>query len=480
MRDVDGERSDAQVFQAHALHVPNSKYRVLILGRESSGHQGEYRATHIKLPLILSSFLEDRIKRLEELAATGVQLDPAVVNSLKSNTNDAMDTGDGRDHYPGPLHIDTSITANHSTFEDSAFYSVDTFNSEIWSYPATPAAYSDMGPDVEGWWSQEPSTDIPMATEPDFNFFANTHRRAQTFPAVPVINHSSRRRDSHSLLSPCSDIPSIQITSHEGSNSPSPALHPIDSSAWALPFRDSLSLPASIIAEPTPQAVHRSPLLSTQDFNFQDSVISGEYYGDFLSPLDRPPALSRRPSISSSTSKPGMNNVSEWTTRVSSPNSNPIEPRSKRRHTTCSIPRTSLSTASKLALSPEASWMLSSSRTTNYLNKYFTSIHPQYPFLKASDFLPHPSEFFASPLSTTRTIQPHRNLHAPNGRSHWRSPAPLLPRHFRTLCPLRHGFIPRREPGSEYHVVVCFRDPRRHASRYILSTRTDNTFTNRR
>ncbi|KAI9878380.1 MAG: hypothetical protein M1823_006964, partial [Watsoniomyces obsoletus] len=112
-----------------------------------------------------------------------------------------------------------------------------------------------------------------------------------------------------------------------------------------------------------------------------------DYYGDFLSPLDRPPIISRRPSISNSALKPGMGNVSEWTSQVSTPsNGIPLDTRLKRRHTTCSIPQTALSATSQL-LSPEMSWMLSSPRTTNYLTRYFAEIHPQYPFLNRADFL---------------------------------------------------------------------------------------------
>jgi hypothetical protein len=300
---------------------------------------------------------------------------------------------------PGQLQIQTSNLSNNMAFDDSAFRPVGSFGSGVWTYPATPA-HSDMGPDVQGFWESSPSpNDFDMVANASPEFAASLHRRAQTFPFVP-LNQPATPQESYDLISPFSDIPSIQITSHEGSRSPSPSLHALDTTL-SLPFRESMPT----MAETSPRPVNRSPPLFAQEPGFNETNM--DYYGDFLSPLDRPPSLSRRPSLSIPAASPGASQVSDWQSRVSSPapSINSVE-RPKRRHTTCSIERTTLSPSSKM-LSPELAWMLNSPRTTNYLNRYFDLLHPHYPFLDRNDFLPPTSPTAPvppTPLSSTPLV----------------------------------------------------------------------------
>jgi hypothetical protein len=157
----------------------------------------------------------------------------------------------------------------------------------------------------------------------------------------------------------------------------------MDESTFSLPFRDTFPL----LESPSPKVINRTPPLLATDFNVADMSMNIDYYGEHLSPLDRPPTIARRPSIAASFTKPGMSSVSEWTSGLSTPSNQTITAsHPKRRHTTCSIPTSQLSATNKL-LSPELSWMLSSPRTTNYLNRYFTSIHPEYPILNKSSFV---------------------------------------------------------------------------------------------
>ena len=161
-----------------------------------------------------------------------------------------------------------------------------------------------------------------------------------------------------------SPIPSIQITSHDGSPMSSPALHP----TFSLPIRGQEELPPL----QTPQFV------STQM----------DYYSDFLSPTDQPPTMSRRASL---THNSNNDHVADWSSKVRP---------SKRRHTTCSVTKPGASENAELG------WMLNSPRTTGYLKLYFDTVHLKYPFLELDEpSTPRDTSPFAQTSTHIKTSQ---------------------------------------------------------------------------
>ena len=329
----------------------------------------------------MHSILEDRIRRLEALTAAGSPID---LSALDPTSFPEQDETRGR-RFSGQLQLQTADLhlANHGDPDNPGFAS----GFDLWTYPRSPACYSDIGPDVDSLWA----TSLPQSYEPAFEpeFQTSLHKKSYTFPPIPFDQHMRGRSDSQTLLSPTfSDIPSIQITSHGGSRSPSPSSRPTDAVGFNMPIRTTLPDLSGLSVE---QEWTKTPPLTPSDTNLPDA--SMDYYGDFLSPLDRPPTLPRRPSISSRRgSVSNMGNVADWSSAVSVSGS---AERTKRRHTTCSIPRT---TPSPL-LSPEVSWMLDSPRTTNYLNKYFSDVHPKYPFLDQR-------KFFAPKTGSNKGVSP--------------------------------------------------------------------------
>lgn len=235
------------------------------------------------------------------------------------------------------LHLQTT-----NIWDDTALHMGD----DLINYPVSPACYSDMGPELDPNW-------LWHTGDGGTSCFSSLSR-AQTFPQQLSV-------ETQELQSP---IPSIQITSHNGSPMSSPMLQP----TFDLPIREAQEeLPPLQMPISTPM----------------------DYYSDYLSPTDQPPPISRRASVSFGNN---TSHVADWTQKTAP---------AKRRHTTCSLtnPRTVENT--------ELTWMLNSPRTTSYLKHYMEVVHPRYPFLSPQDR----SHANASPFAETSTgIKTYKRL----------------------------------------------------------------------
>lgn len=311
------------------------------------------------------SLLENRIQRLEALALQG----------RAASHSEGMMSIPHRpaSHSPTPfiaqpeprhaLHIQTQNLANFSLGNDFNQQSF-AFGWDNFPAPTSPACYSDIGPDIGPWTAVDYQQTSPDMSTPN----PSIPRRSHTFPTVPTDEFCWNQEEVPPLSAGAfSDIPSIEVTSPGCSPPQSPFAPPeqLSPRGFSIPYRSSL---IDVNDEPNEPALElpRTPPLFAVNSRTQDEQI--DYYGDFLSPIDQPPSLSRRSSNASS------NDFSEPSPGF----------------------RTRLGRSQTLpsSLAPDRSVnieqlniTLGSPRTRNYLQIYFKNVHPEFPILDPAAFV---------------------------------------------------------------------------------------------
>ena len=249
----------------------------------------------------------------------------------------------------------------------------------------SPACYSDLGPDIVPWstidYSQSASdttmTPVPLA-----------HRRSHTFPTVTHDDYDwgqiCQDNEIPTSAGAYSDIPSIEVTSPDCFHSQSPGRGteqnlspPGMSGSHSSPI---LHQNEEERHEPSAEHPNTPPLFAVNTRLHDDQI---DYYGDYLSPVDKPPINSRRSSTASSMADGSQAEVASHSgTRLQRSQTLPSSlgqqnsADQERLHTTVSSPR-----------------------TRNYLQVYFQRIHKDYPILNPASLT------MRSPSNTMSTYQ---------------------------------------------------------------------------
>ncbi|KIX00601.1 uncharacterized protein Z518_09666 [Rhinocladiella mackenziei CBS 650.93] len=236
-----------------------------------------------------------------------------------------------------------------------------------WLAPASPACYSDMGPEMAPWTTIDHRPAFEAAADPN----PTIHRRAHTFPTFGNDEYSwTQQPDPPVSAGAFSEIPSIEVTSPESSRPQSPLVPPEQSGSplgFSIPYRSSLfDVNDEPIGGQPPEHVESPPFLAMHR-NLEEQI---DYYGDYLSPIDQPPPISRRSSVASS-----LNDASTPETLARS---------HTRLHRSQTLPTTL--NFKKPPNQDQLNMTLRSPRTRNYLQVYFQKVHPEFPVLDPRAF----------------------------------------------------------------------------------------------
>lgn len=236
-----------------------------------------------------------------------------------------------------------------------------------WDYFAgstSPACYSDIGPELAPWLTIDyQPLDLDHGSTPN----PPLHKRSHTFP--DIIHDEFGWNGDHTAPGSAgafSDLPSIEVTSPDCSRPQSPfqfTEQDFSSPGVSIPYViQGLDQDEDDYQEPNFE-LPRTPPLFPLNTRLNDGQI--DYYGDFLSPVDKPPTLSRRSSTASTCSgtlqpelSPGFGTRLHRSQTLPSKSNPRMQADQERLNTTVSSPR-----------------------TRNYLQIYFQKIHPHSPIL---------------------------------------------------------------------------------------------------
>lgn len=275
----------------------------------------------------------------------------------------------GQHDAPLALHIDTENLPSYAGPDGAATNQNSPAFNPTWDYFAgsnSPACYSDVGPELAHWLTIDyQPLDQDRGSTPN----PAIHKRSHTFPAF--INDEFDWNGENTVPQSAgafSEIPFIEVTSPDCSRPQSPfefSDKDFSSPGIAIPYSiQSLDQDADDYQEPSGTfELPRTPPLYPLNTRLNDGPI--DYYGDFLSPVDKPPTISRRSSMTSTSSgtlhqefSPSMGTRLHRSQTLPS-NSNPrAQADQERLNTTVSSPR-----------------------TRNYLQVYFQKVHPHSPIL---------------------------------------------------------------------------------------------------
>ncbi|KAK5045350.1 hypothetical protein LTR84_009213 [Exophiala bonariae] len=267
------------------------------------------------------------------------------------------------------LHIETDNLLTYAGPDAVATNQNSPSFNPAWDFFAgsnSPACYSDIGPELAPWLTIDyQPLDLDRCSTPN----PPLHKRSHTFPAFinDEFDWNGDNTAPHSAGA-FSEIPSIEVTSPDCSRPQSPfgiSEQDFSSPGIAIPYSSqSLDQDDDDYQEPTGGfELPRTPPLYPLNTRFNDGQI--DYYGDFLSPVDKPPTLSRRSSMTSTCSGtlqqelPPTISTRLHRSQTLPSNSNPrMQAEQERLNTTVSSPR-----------------------TRNYLQVYFQKVHPHSPIL---------------------------------------------------------------------------------------------------
>ena len=265
------------------------------------------------------------------------------------------------------LHIETENLSNYIGSDATTTKQNSPAFNPGWDYfsgSVSPACYSDIGPDLAPWLTvdyQQSGSEGGSTPNPAL------HKRSHTFPNVTNDafdwNQDSNAPDSAGAFS---EIPSIEVTSPDCSRPQSPfnfSEQDLSPPGISIPYiPQGLDQSEDDYREPSFELL-RTPPLCAVNTRLNDGQI--DYYGDFLSPVDKPPTISRRSSMASSCSGSSqMESYPNFGTRL---------------HRSQTLP--SNSNPRRQADQERLYTTLSSPRTRNYLQVYFQKIHPHSPIL---------------------------------------------------------------------------------------------------
>ncbi|KEF63131.1 uncharacterized protein A1O9_01107 [Exophiala aquamarina CBS 119918] len=318
------------------------------------------------------SLLENRIQRLESFAAHGrtSSHSEGMASLTYRPSPNAQPSPSGQHETRYGLHIETENLTSYMDSDATATNHNSPVINPSWDYfagslsPLSPACYSDIGPDLAPWLTidyQQHGSDGGSTPNPAM------HKRSHTFPTVTHDeydwNQDSRAPESAGAFS---DIPSIEVTSPDCSRPQSPfnfSEQDLSPQGISIPYAAQASDHNEDDYLEGNFELPRTPPLFATNTRFNDGQI--DYYGDYLSPVDKPPTISRRSSMASSCSSnlqvesfPSLGARLHRSQTLPS-NSNPrVQADQERLNTTVSSPR-----------------------TRNYLQVYFQKVHPHSPIL---------------------------------------------------------------------------------------------------